>query len=229
VESGSQARLLNHLTTPHILVRSAVMASCALPGFFPPVVLLTKRLDGEVAPYLGGKRWIDGSMRSDLPMKRLGELYNVNHHVVSQTNPHIAPFLAERESPSELWRTMRDVSLGELHHRTRQVLSVLKTASPFESAAQRLTAVDAIFSQSYKGDITISPPTRLGRYSYIAGNLNRERALALMRDGELATWGRMNMIRNQTKIGQTLERCLRRVQERLATAPLTEDVNVVPL
>lgn len=39
------------------------------------------------------RRWRDGSLESDLPMMQLKELFNVNHFIVSQANPHIAPFL----------------------------------------------------------------------------------------------------------------------------------------
>ena len=34
---NQQPRLLNYLTTPHLLVWSAVLASCSVPGLFPPV------------------------------------------------------------------------------------------------------------------------------------------------------------------------------------------------
>lgn len=43
-----------------------------------------------------GSPHVDGSVQSDLPMKRLAELFNVNHFIVSQVNPHIAPFLRNR-------------------------------------------------------------------------------------------------------------------------------------
>lgn len=32
----------------------------------------------------------DGSVENDLPMKQLSELFNVNHFIVSQVNPHSA-------------------------------------------------------------------------------------------------------------------------------------------
>jgi len=43
---------------------------------------------------LQGIKWVDGSVHQDLPMNRLAELFNVNHFIVSQTNPHVLPFLA---------------------------------------------------------------------------------------------------------------------------------------
>jgi len=43
------------------------------------------------------RRWRDGSLESDLPIKQLKELFNVNHFIVSQANPHIAPLLRLKE------------------------------------------------------------------------------------------------------------------------------------
>jgi predicted acylesterase/phospholipase RssA len=34
----------------------------------------------------------DGSIENDLPMQQLSELFNVNHFIVSQANPHSALF-----------------------------------------------------------------------------------------------------------------------------------------
>lgn len=44
------------------------------------------------------RKWRDGSLESDLPMKELKELFNVNHFIVSQANPHIAPLLRIKEA-----------------------------------------------------------------------------------------------------------------------------------
>lgn len=46
---------------------------------------------------IGKRQWRDGSLESDLPMMQLKELFNVNHFIVSQANPHIAPFLRFKE------------------------------------------------------------------------------------------------------------------------------------
>jgi len=46
-----------------------------------------------VEPYYPeGLKWQDGSLEFDLPMNRLSELFNVNHFIVSQVNPHVIPF-----------------------------------------------------------------------------------------------------------------------------------------
>merc|ERR1711965_236506 len=43
--------LCNYLTTPHLLVYSASLASCAIPGVFEAVQLKMRARTGEVEPY----------------------------------------------------------------------------------------------------------------------------------------------------------------------------------
>jgi TAG lipase/steryl ester hydrolase/phospholipase A2/LPA acyltransferase len=86
------AVLLNHLTTPRVLVFSAVVASCALPGLMSPVELLAKASDGSIQPYLPNSKFVDGSLKADIPVARLAELFNATRFVVSQVNPHVVPF-----------------------------------------------------------------------------------------------------------------------------------------
>ena len=99
-------RLLNYLTAPHICVWSAAVASCAIPGVFESCHLIVKEPNGnfrrenewtrhgtgekEDAKTALGQGYSDGSIESDLPMQQLSELFNVNHFIVSQVNPHSA-------------------------------------------------------------------------------------------------------------------------------------------
>src|SRR5688572_29885154 len=64
-------RLLNHLTFPHLYMREAVLASCAVPFVFPPQMLMTRDADGKKVPFMPTQKWVDGSMKSDIPILRL--------------------------------------------------------------------------------------------------------------------------------------------------------------
>ncbi|OEL16899.1 Triacylglycerol lipase SDP1 [Dichanthelium oligosanthes] len=103
-------RCLNYLTSPHVVIWSAVTASCAFPGLFEAQELMAKDRFGNIVPFhapfstdpeqgpgASKRRWRDGSLEMDLPMMRLKELFNVNHFIVSQTNPHISPLLRVKE------------------------------------------------------------------------------------------------------------------------------------
>ncbi len=45
-QNDTTSRLLNYLTAPNVLVWSAVVASCSIPGMFDPVDLMMKTEDG---------------------------------------------------------------------------------------------------------------------------------------------------------------------------------------
>ena len=96
-QKTDEARLLNYLTAPNVVVWSAVLASTSIPMFFEPVELMLKTEDGRVIPYhpnIVQTRYIDGSIGGDLPMARMSELFNVNTFLVSQVNPHVVPFVS---------------------------------------------------------------------------------------------------------------------------------------
>lgn len=60
------------------------------------------------------RRWRDGSLEEDLPMRSLSEMFNVNYFLVSQTNPHIVPALNLKKRVN---RTLGDVVETEWKHR----------------------------------------------------------------------------------------------------------------
>ena len=88
---------MNYLTAPNVVVWSAVVASCSIPGVFEKVDLFQKLPDGSIIPYDPSRariKYVDGSVASDLPMQRIAELFNVNTFIVSQVNPHVCPFVS---------------------------------------------------------------------------------------------------------------------------------------
>lgn len=99
-DKSEPCRILNYLTAPHVLVWSAVAASSAFPGLFPAQDILAKNSRGETIKFSchvesrNCRRWRDGSLEQDLPLKALREMFNVNYFIVSQTNPHIIPLLS---------------------------------------------------------------------------------------------------------------------------------------
>lgn len=82
----SPSILANYLTSPDCVIWSAVLASAAVPGILNPVVLMTKKRDGTIAPYSFGHKWKDGSLRTDIPIKALNLHFNVNFTIVSQVS-----------------------------------------------------------------------------------------------------------------------------------------------
>ncbi len=110
-EKHQQSRLLNAITSPTVMVREAILASTCVPGAFPPVTLAAKNVKGERVPYLPSRKWVDGSLSDELPMKRLSRLYGVNHFIVSQTNPIVLPFISAEKNNDSMLSTLSETGL----------------------------------------------------------------------------------------------------------------------
>ncbi|HEX4872557.1 MAG TPA: DUF3336 domain-containing protein [Nevskiaceae bacterium] len=205
-------RLLNHVTFPYLYLHEAVLASCAVPVLFPPVMLMTRDETGQRVPYMPLLRWNDGSLKSDLPMLRLRRLHNVNHFIVSQTNPHVLPFVSKREPGRRgLVNSARDYLAGTVRTQARDLINLARANAPRMVGAPLDTA-SSILDQDYRGNINIFPEVSLWRYVNVTSNPRPQTVRRFMFEGERAAWARIEMIRTQTAISQTLDQCLARVE-----------------
>jgi len=203
-------QLLSAKTSPDVLIANAILASCAIPGVYPPVSLQS-RADGEVSDYLPGEKWVDGTFQGDLPMKRLGRLFNINHFIVSQVNPHALPFLVSRQSRG-LAGLVADLALSSAQKQTAQTLKVLQSRVANPTLHNVMEHGRLLAEQEYKGDINIHPPLSLWMYRRMLSNPNREDLNRYIRLGEQATWPMISQIRHQTQIQNTVKACLRKLE-----------------
>ncbi len=213
--SNQPPRLLNYLTFPYLYLREAVMASCAVPLLFPPVQLMTRDEDGQRSPYMPLLRWNDGSLKSDLPTIRLRRLHNVNHFIVSQTNPHVIPFVSKKD-PAEKQGVMssaRAYAGSTLRGNAKSLLDLARGALPLGPFGRPLETASSILDQNYRGNINIFPDVSLWRYINVTSNPNLETVKRFMLEGERAAWPRIEMIRNQTLISTTLDACVDRLEQ----------------
>jgi TAG lipase/steryl ester hydrolase/phospholipase A2/LPA acyltransferase len=174
-------RLLNYLTAPHVCVWSAAAASCAIPGAFDPIHLIVKEPNGQFRPENEWTRsanfdseeakaaklasYSDGSVENDLPMEQLSELFNVNHFIVSQVNPH-SSLLSSLQFKQRTQNFLYNALVGYMRFLSAQCRDWLKNIvnfmlyksnSPTWSAKRGITSA---LTQDYEGrdnDITINP------------------------------------------------------------------------
>jgi TAG lipase/steryl ester hydrolase/phospholipase A2/LPA acyltransferase len=213
-------RLLNYLTFPYLYIREAVLASCAVPVLFPPVMLMTQDERGERVPYMPLLRWNDGSLKSDLPILRMRRLHNVNHFIVSQTNPHVLPFMSKREKGSRgLLHTARNYAYSTVSDQAKSLMGLARDNLPDGFARRSLDAASSILDQDYRGNINIVPDISVWRYANVTSNPTMDAVKRFMLEGERATWPRIEMIRNQTLISQTLEQCIRQIERPALKVP----------
>lgn len=215
-EKHQTSRLLNSITTPNVYIREAVMASAAVPGFYPPVALAAKNDRGEKQPYLPSRRWVDGSLSDDLPAKRLSRIYGVNHFVVSQVNPHIFPFVTDTKRKRDLLTTVKLAAGRTAREWINASASLLEKPLAWNPTVNRFTnAALSIMNQDYFGDINILPDTRLFNPFRLLAHRSIDEVVELIEMGEKGTWPKIEMIRVQTNISKKLDRILRDLDRRV--------------
>ena len=208
-ETHQKSRLLNAITSPNVFIREAVMASAAVPGVYPPVTLAARNHLGDKQAYLPSRKWVDGSVSDDMPAKRLARLYGVNHYIVSQTNPHVIPFIADGKRKSDTLSLFRDASISTARAWVNAGASSIERPLSWSPTLTRATNVAlSVLNQDYIGDINILPANRIFNPFKVLAYLSEKEILDLVASGERATWPRIEMIRIQTKISRTLTRIL---------------------
>lgn len=207
-EEHQTSRLMNAVTSPNVFVRTAVMASCAVPGVYPPVMLMAKNVYGEAQPYLPERRWVDGAVTDDLPAKRLARLYGVNHYIVSQANPlALAIMKGEQYMP---------VSKGAKKVLRLSTHEMLKSGENFSrrylrkipDAGKTMSMFYSVMAQDYKGDINIVPNFNFVDPQKLLGQLTSDEIKELIIEGERSTWPQLEQIRTCSKIGHKLDEIL---------------------
>lgn len=208
LEEHQTSRLMNAITSPNVFIRSAVQASCAVPGVFSPVMLMAKNVYGETQPYLPSRRWVDGAVTDDLPAKRLARLYAVNHYIVSQANP-LALALGAAENyplvPDPIKNIMR-FSTHEWLKTSEQFSRRYLRAVP--DVGKAMSMFYSVVAQDYKGDINIAPSFSYFDPRKLLAQLGQHDIDMLVSEGEKATWAKLERIRLSSKIGQTLDQIL---------------------
>ena len=145
-EAPGSPTLLNYLTARDVLIRTAAMASnTASTDVRRPVVLLSKDDTGNIVPWrarngrpLKSHRHSPTLSQHPRPLQRVAQLFNVNHFIVSQPRPYLAPLLrsfapqqnstTHRSTLSiflmpfnKLAASILRLSAAEIHHRLAQL------------------------------------------------------------------------------------------------------------
>ncbi|CDM26638.1 Small GTPase superfamily, ARF/SAR type [Penicillium roqueforti FM164] len=225
-------RLLNYISAPNVLIWSAVAVSCSVPFVFRPFTLMAKDpLTGEPVPWNDlHKQYIDGSVDGDLPMTRLSEMFNVNHFIVSQVNPHVVPFLPKETGPQDAtndgpsfiprWMNMMaHLAKDEVLHR----MNVLSELGVFPTS---MTKFASIVNQKYHGDINIYPELLSSNLPRLLENPTTEFMLSSCLSGERATWPRLSRIRNHCAIELALDNAIQNMRARVAFSPSQVDLRM---
>jgi len=227
---GDPPRLLNYLTSPHVLVWSAAVASSSLPGVFEANRLMVKDVDGvERYESAAEMKFSDGSMEQDLPMQQLSEMFNVNHFIISQANPHAVMF-GTYNTERSVWTHpitglfnsllvfLKDQLRGWLTHAVELVGG--RSFSPLFGTQRDFGT--QILTQEYEGrecDISMVPwishRSLFSAFLHCIYNPSKQEFLDWIDEAERETWKHIPAIRSHIAEEITLDRCVQRLRQRL--------------
>jgi TAG lipase/steryl ester hydrolase/phospholipase A2/LPA acyltransferase len=235
--STDPPRLLNYLTAPHVLVWSAAVASSSLPGVFEANKLMVKDADGtERFESAAGVSFKDGSMEADLPMQQIQEMFNVNHFIISQANPHAVMF-ASFDLHTSIWTNpiigMMNGILLFLKDQTKtwfanvvELVGGRRLAPLFDT---RRGVASQFFTQEYEGrdcDISLIPWIKhRGFFSALLHciyNPSEEEFRDWIAAAERQTWKYIPAIKSHIAEEMTLDRCVQRLRKRLVMESLNK-------
>ena len=213
-EMHQQSRTLNSITTPNVLLRESIQASCAVPGLISPVTLAARGVDGDRVPYVRSRSWVDGSVTDDLPISRLRRIFGCNFFITSQTNPLILWSLQEQKFDGPMkdfanfWQSASKEWVKAVYPYAQ---SMVQNVYPTNMLMRMWFSV---FTQDYTADVNVIPTQRFVNPSAMLGKIQPEKALELVLDGEEHTWPHIERIRNSTTVGAKLDQILLRLADK---------------
>ena len=127
------------------------------------------------------RRWCDGSLEEDLPMRCLGELFGVNYFLVSQCNPWLIPLLSGAQL---LPRRLAHLIELEVKHRSGQILALFPRNKLMK-----------LIAQPWYGDLNFILPVTTFNVARSAVNFTPGEIVKAMQAGQRAVWSKLPAVR----------------------------------
>lgn len=201
-------RLLNYLTAPNVIIWSAVVCSSAFPFLYSPGQLLARNAKGHIVSFSSAgtadcclRRWRDGSLEEDLPMRGLSEMFGVNQFLVSQANPYLLPILALKRAVPRL---LGNLAEEEFKHRCKQLMELV----PSWLGASRVLK---LLNQPWEGDVTMVFPANSVSLGKALINLTKDDFIRALKEGTRSAWRRLSAIQSNCAVEVTIDDCLHQV------------------
>ena len=219
--SSELPSLLNYLTAPNVLVRSAAIASNHPSEARTPPLLLCKDETGNIQTWSGPHNSdFDASAQTryaserESPMNRIAELFNVNHFIVSHARPYVAPFLQSDLSSSKpgyagrknLSSTFLKVLYMEIQHRLHQ----LDSLGYLSSSSRRFLMDETVPGPS----LTIVPEVSLADFSSLLENPTKQSLDYWILKGEKSVWPAVGALKIRMIVEVALDRGYQFVRRR---------------
>lgn len=210
-----QTRLLNYLTAPNCLVWSAICALCLLPGIFPSNSIYEKHpTTNKIHVWNNDQasKYVDGSVDGDLPIDRLLEMFNVDHIIAVQVNPHVSPVLSVAVTTvggnvdSEFAEGLRVLLKNGYDFVTNEIIHCLQILHEMNIYQNLTSKLISLLSQQYSGDITILPRLELSDFLKVFQNPTPQFMLDFILKGARASWPKITVINNHCGVEFALDK-----------------------
>lgn len=210
-----QTRLLNYLTGPHCLVWSAVCASCSVPGIFSSNSIYEKDPRTNTIREWNNdqsSKFVDGSVDGDLPITRLSEMFNVDHIIAVQVNPHVLPVLKVSignvggKMDLDFSHTLRNTMNNCYDFISSEVIHYLQVCHELNIQKNFTLKMISILTQRYSGDITILPELATVDFLSLFSNPSPEFLMDFILKGARAAWPRITIINNHCGVEFALDK-----------------------
>lgn len=210
-----QTRLLNYLTGPHCLIWSAVCALCSVPGIFAsnsiyekdPRTNTIREWNNDQA-----SKFVDGSVDGDLPIARLSEMFNVDHIIAVQVNPHVLPVLKVSvgnvggKMDLDITHTLRNAMNNCYDFITSEIIHYLQICHELNIQKNFTLKMISILTQRYSGDITILPELATQDFFSLFSNPSPEFLMDFIIKGAQAAWPKITIINNHCGVEFALDK-----------------------
>ena len=203
------------------LIWSAALASNASSvTMYSPVILRCKDETGAIVPWTSAQEvtfrpWRHTSYADrESPLSRIAELFNVNHFVVSQARPYIAPFLrAELQHPNPRQTRRQGLTIPlmrlvswEIYHRLNQ----LDSLGLLPASVRRLLIDESIPGAS----LTLVPDLSPGDFWKLLETPTKQSVEYWILHGERSVWPAVSALKVRCAIEVELDRSYQLVRRR---------------
>lgn len=221
-----QTRLLNYTTAPNCLIWSAVCASCSLPGVFPSTTIYEKiPKTNEIQEWNNdvSMKFVDGSVENDLPIARLSEMFNVDHIIACQVNPHVVPMLKISVTSiggdynNEFSYKIKNLSNNVYNFLTSEVVHYLRMVHELNIYKNLSSKLISILIQNYSGDITILPDYKVVDFLKIFENPTPDFLIDFVIRGARSSWPKVTVIKNHCGVEFALDKAITLLRGHLIT------------
>ncbi|WPG99721.1 Hypothetical protein R9X50_00254000 [Acrodontium crateriforme] len=230
---GGPPFLLNYLTAPNVLIWSAAMASNASDPQLLPSCLKCKDVRGEISDWIIPVQSIQSARKSqsanrekESPLNRISHLFNVNHFIISQARPYVAPFLAPTLNHAMEPRTFASRIAAKIWHvvsmewQLRALQIIMLVGLP--PTIRRLVVDESVPGSHW----TVVPQIDVADFSRLLRNPTKEEIDHWILRGERSVWPAIPALIIRCAIEIELDRGYRQVRKTKPFDPRPVDSRV---